>query len=76
MIADNKNPLFIEFYSHSGRNCYKINLPWTRCRKSTLVLCDESDGLEQARRLARREIARHLEESLTEPIEIEKAGAV
>ena len=64
--GQNSNPLFVEFYPHSNCDCYKINLPWTKYCKHTLVLCDASKGIEYAKRLARRAIVEHLDAALTE----------
>ena len=66
--GQNKNPLFIEFYSHTNCDCYKINLPWTKYNCHTLVLCEVEKGLAHAQRLARRAIAEHLNYALAEPL--------
>jgi hypothetical protein len=66
--GQNKNPLFIEFYPHTKCDCYKINLPWTKYRCHTLVLCDAAKGLAHAKRLARRAIAEHLDHAMAEPM--------
>lgn len=63
-----KNPIYVEYYSHDGCTCYKIDLPWTRFHKETLVLCDETLGYEHAKELARKAIAEHLECALAEPV--------
>ena len=64
----NKNPLFIEYYSHTQCDCYKIDLPWTRYAKDTLVLCAVEEGIEKANAIAEREIAKHLKDALGQPI--------
>lgn len=66
--GQSNNPLFVEFYPHSNCDCYKINLPWTKYRKHTLVLCDVSEGIEHAKTLARQAIVEHLDEALAESI--------
>jgi hypothetical protein len=67
-LGCNKNPLFIEYYPHTACDCYKINLPWTKYNTHTMVLCDVSKGLQEAKRLARRVIAEHLAAALEEPL--------
>lgn len=67
-MSTTKNPLFIEFYPHTNGDCYKIDLPWTKYRRDTLVLCDVAKGIAHAKRLARQAIAKHLAASLAEPI--------
>ena len=62
------NPLYIEYYSHDGCDCYKIDLPWTKYKKETIVLCTAADGLENARELAREAINAHLENVLQEEL--------
>jgi len=66
---DNHNPIFIEYYSHEGCDCYKIRNPWTKYRSGVQVLCPVGSGLEFAKLIARGIIIRCLEESLTEEIE-------
>ena len=65
----NGNPIFVEFYSHSNCDCYKINLPWTKYHRDTLVLCDVSEGIEHAKTLARQAIVKRLDEALAQPIQ-------
>jgi hypothetical protein len=48
----NKNPIFIEYYSHEKCDCYKILNPFTRYKRHIIVLCKVSEGLEKARQLA------------------------
>lgn len=71
--GQNKNPLFIEFYPHTKCDCYKINMPWTKYRCHTLVLCAVAKGVAHAQRLARRAIVEHLDYALAEPMPNAKA---
>ena len=63
-----KNPIFIEYYSHEGGNCYKINNPWPKYAQDKWVLCKVSKGLEEAKRLARKQMKACLEEALSAEI--------
>jgi len=72
LTGQNKNPLFVEFYPHTECDCYKINLPWTKYHRHTLVLCEASKGLVHAKQLARRAISEHLDYALAEPMQNEK----
>lgn len=47
-----RNPIFVEYYSHEGCNCYKLNLPWPRYAEEKVVLCRESAGFDRAREIA------------------------
>ena len=47
------NPIFIEFYTHTNSDCYKIKNPWPRFGVEKMVLCPVSDGFEKARNLAK-----------------------
>ncbi len=53
------NPIFIQYYSHEGCDCYKINLPWTKYARETMVLCPVSEGYESAKRIAQAVIVKH-----------------
>ena len=61
-----KNPLYIEYYSHEGCDCYKIDLPWSTYRRDTKVLCKVEDGIDCARTMATGILLRHLAEALAE----------
>lgn len=63
------NPIYIQHYSHTGCDCYKIDVPWTEYRKDTLVLCKVSDGIEKAKKLAEKILAEKLAEAMQEPVE-------
>lgn len=67
----NQNPLFIEYYPHTQSDCFKINIPWTRWKAHTVVLCEASEGIAEARRLAKREIIKHLTDALNRPLQTE-----
>ncbi len=54
------NPIYVEYYSHVGDLCYKIDLPWSRYNKDTLVLCPVSEGYDKAKRMAHEAITQHL----------------
>lgn len=64
------NPIYIQYYSHEKANCYKINLPYTKYCEHRIVLCKVSDGLEEARRIAREILIENIEEALAEPLKI------
>jgi len=67
--GQNNNPLFVEFDRHSNCDCYKINLPWTKYRKHTLSLCEETKGIKCAKKMATRAISEHLAKSLEESMQ-------
>jgi hypothetical protein len=64
------NPIYIDYYSHEGCDCYKIDLPWTDYKKDTRVLCPVDRGLEFASTLAIGVILQHLTEELTGTVKI------
>lgn len=68
-MSENKNPLFVEYYSHLGCDCYKILNPWTRYRANIVVLCPVEEGIEVARKLAKRELRKRLNDALNQPLE-------
>jgi len=43
---------YIEYYSHTNENMYKIRNEFTSLREDTLVLCSVSEGFEKALDLA------------------------
>ena len=62
------NPIYIAHYPHEGCDCYKIDLPWTKYRRSTMVLCPVSEGVDKARLIAAGVIQEHLREAMQEPV--------
>jgi len=63
-----KNPIYAEYYSHMKGDCYKVKLPWTTYREHVLVLCLVTDGIEEARRLAKRELTKHMKAALAQEV--------
>lgn len=63
-----KNPIYAEYYSHMNGDCYKVKLPWTTYREYVLVLCLVTDGIEEARRLAKRELTKHMKAALAQEV--------
>ena len=59
-----KNPIYIQYYSHEHCNCYKIDLPWPRYKKDTMVLCRVDEGIELAIERAKSVMLEHVEECL------------
>jgi len=59
-----KNPIFIEFYSHTGTDCYKVLLPWSKYKTHVLVLCEVSKGIRYAKKLAMKHLQEHLKQAL------------
>ena len=47
-----RNPIFVEYYSHEGCNCYKLKMPWPRYAEENVVLCREDAGFARAREIA------------------------
>jgi hypothetical protein len=62
------NPIYIAYYSHENGDCYKIDLPWSKYKKDTRVLCLVSRGLEYAKLLAIGLINQHLIKVMNEDI--------
>ena len=60
------NPIFIEYYSHTNCDCYKIDLPWTKYKRETVVLGPVSDGFEAALIVASGVMTRHLADATQE----------
>lgn len=46
------NFLFLEYYSHTGKEMWKINNQFTHYNTDTLVLCERKEGIERALDLA------------------------
>ena len=69
----NANPLFIEYYSHTNSDCYKVRIPWTTFISRTLVICEASEGLAKAKKLAARELRKQLADALEQPLANSKA---
>ena len=66
-IVRTKNPIYIDYYSHEGCDCYKIDLPFTVFAKDTRVLCPVSKGIEFAKAVAVEVLAKHITEALEQP---------
>jgi hypothetical protein len=62
------NPIYVDYYSHTKCDCYKIDLPWTKYNRHTLVLCEVSLGYKRAKKLAQIEIAKHFDLATKCPI--------
>lgn len=63
-----KNPIYAEYYSHAGTDCYKIDIPWYKFHKYTMVLYPVDEGLEKAKELAKKAIMKALDMALENPI--------
>jgi hypothetical protein len=63
-----KNPIFIEYYSHEGCDCYKVLIPWSRFNQEKIVLCRVEEGIDRARTIARDIIVARLDCSLAKTI--------
>ena len=50
------NFIFIEYYTHTRKNMYKILNEYTKFRADKLVLCEMDDGIELALKLAIEQI--------------------
>jgi len=57
-----KNPIYVAYYPHESDYCYKIDLPWPKYVKETIVLCKISEGYERARQIAWGVVVRHFNE--------------
>lgn len=66
------NPIFIEYYSHEGCDCYKIRLPWPRFAEEKIVLCRVDQGLSYAKTIATGVIVEHLDSALSRELKIEE----
>lgn len=62
------NPIFIEYYSHEGCDCYKTLNPWTDYNKETIVLCRIDEGLEKAKTLCIQVLHRKMKQALEEAV--------
>lgn len=62
-----KNPIFIEYYSHDGCDCYKVRNPWPSFAEETIVLCPVSDGYEVAAKKAREALMGAMDDALAAP---------
>ena len=63
-----RNPIFVEYYSHMGCDCYKMLLPWSEYREEKVVLCKADEGVERAWELARSVIKTRLEEGFRQHV--------
>lgn len=52
--------LYIEYYSHLNCNCYKLDFPYPKFSKETVVLCKVTEGLELAKTIAIGALVRHI----------------
>ena len=66
------NPIFIEYYSHEGCDCYKINLPWPKFAQEKIVLCRVDQGLDWAKTIATGVIVEHLEIAISRELTVEE----
>lgn len=64
----NKNPIFIEYYSHLKCDCYKIKNPFTSFAEEKFVLCPVENGIDDAVKIAKAIIEKNFLDSLTKPI--------
>jgi len=62
-----RNPIFIEYYTHAGCDCYKVKLPWPQYAEEKLVLCKVSEGMDHARVVAAMAIGEHVGKVLMRP---------
>lgn len=62
------SPIFIEYYSHEGCDCYKILNPYTKYREEKIVLGRVDEGLEKAKAGAVKAISLAFAIALENPI--------
>jgi len=62
----NNNPIYVAYYPHTQCDCYKVDMPFSKYRRDTLVLCEVSKGLPHATRLAKKALADHIAAALRE----------
>jgi len=55
-----EHPIYKEYYSHEGEDCYKIDLPWSIYHKEISVLCKVSKGYALARLMSIGIISKHI----------------
>lgn len=60
-----KNPIFIEYYAHEKKDCYKINLPYSSYASHTIVLCPVDEGYEKAKKMAKKILTEVIDLSLS-----------
>lgn len=63
------SPIYIAEYPHEKEPCYKIDLPYPKFSRDTIVLCKVSEGQQKAIRLAKEAVEKHLKEVFSYPIE-------
>jgi len=68
----NKNPIFVEYYSHTSCDCFKVKNPFTGYASDKLVLCPISEGIEKAKKLAAEVLTQELTDALDQPLETPK----
>lgn len=65
------NPIFVEYYSHFGCDCYKIKNPWTSLAEQVEVLCRVDTTIQDRAYSYAKDLARFaLEEWLTEALKL------
>ncbi len=64
LSKDSINPIFIEYYSHESCDCYKILDPWGKYKETKVVLCPVRDGIEKARKIAKKYLIKSLNKAL------------
>ncbi len=64
----NKNPIFIEYYSHENCDCYKVLNPWTTYAEEKFVLCKVSEGIDLAKKLCELKLFKEMLSALEQPI--------
>ncbi len=65
----NKNPIFIEYYSHEKCDCYKVRNPFTAYAKHTVVLCRVDEGIDKAKQLCAEVLSGALADALAMPVD-------
>lgn len=63
-----KNPIYVEYYSHDDCLCYKLDNPWTRYRKHTVVLGTVKDNYKEIISRAKEQILKWADEAFLETI--------
>jgi hypothetical protein len=58
LLSITSNFIFVEFYSHTQSNMYKIINQFSKLAEDKIVLCPVSDGIEKALDLAIEQISK------------------
>ena len=69
-----KSAIYVEYYSHESADCYKIDMPFTKYRKDTLVLCLVSEGIEVAKERAVRALLQRIADALAQRLKEDADG--